>query len=71
MPIHQESGASKWLRAHYNEVAKKYPNEWVAIDDKKGLVDHDADPAKLGERTRKMGKSLLFAHILPPGAIIG
>ena len=58
-----ESPEYTWLREHYNEVAKKYPNEWVAIDAKEGVVAHNADSGKIMDIHTK--RKVMFAFIEP------
>jgi hypothetical protein len=67
MPKHEEGTGAKYLREHYNEVAAKYPDEWVAVN-ATGVIAHDKDPAKIASAN---AKDVIFARILPPGARLG
>jgi len=42
----------KWLSKHYEELKKKFRDEWVAVL-KGAVVDHDRELARLVERLRK------------------
>lgn len=43
---------AKWASRHYEELKKKYLDEWIAILDE-AVVDHDRDLGKLVRRLRK------------------
>jgi len=43
---------AKWLGKHYEELKKKFSNEWVAVLDKT-ILDHDHDLNKLVKRLCK------------------
>ncbi len=42
----------KWLSKHYEELKKRFRDEWVAVL-KEAVVDHDRELARLVERLRK------------------
>jgi hypothetical protein len=53
-----------WLQEHYDEVAQKYPGEWIALDGP-GLVGHAADLATLLALTGAAGHPDPFVTGIP------
>ncbi|MEM2970704.1 MAG: DUF5678 domain-containing protein [Candidatus Bathyarchaeia archaeon] len=43
---------AKWVSRHYEELKKKYVDEWIAVLDE-AVIDHDRDLGKLVKRLRK------------------
>ncbi|MEM3697102.1 MAG: DUF5678 domain-containing protein [Candidatus Bathyarchaeia archaeon] len=43
---------AKWVSRHYEELKKKYVDEWIAVSDET-VIDHDRDLGKLVKRLRK------------------
>ena len=43
---------AKWISKHYEELKKKFRDEWVAAFDS-AIVDHDRELNKLVKRLRK------------------
>lgn len=43
---------AKWVSRHYEELKKKYVNEWIAVLNE-NVVDHDCDLNRLVEALRK------------------
>jgi hypothetical protein len=43
---------AKWLSRNYDELKKKFNNEWVAVL-RKTVIDHDGDLTKLVKRLRQ------------------
>jgi len=43
---------AKWISKHYEELKKKFRDEWVAVLNS-AVVDHDSELSRLVERLRK------------------
>ncbi|MGQ9723286.1 MAG: DUF5678 domain-containing protein [Candidatus Jordarchaeum sp.] len=43
---------TKWASRHYEELKKKYVDEWIAVLNET-VVDHDRDLSRLVKRLRK------------------
>jgi len=43
---------AKWISKHYEELKKKYRDEWIAVLNEV-VVDHDRELSKLVERLRR------------------
>jgi len=43
---------AKWLSSHYEELKKRFKDEWIAVLNKT-VVDHDRELGKLVRRLRK------------------
>jgi hypothetical protein len=43
---------AKWINRHYEELKKKYVDEWIAVLNERS-VDHDRNLDKLVKRLRK------------------
>ncbi len=59
----------KFLTEHSLELGKKYPGQWVAVEN--GIVYHDRTLEGLSRKTKKAGcKDPLFSYIAPPVDLI-
>lgn len=43
---------AKWLSSHYEELKKRFKDEWIAVLNK-AVVDHDRELGRLVKRLRK------------------
>lgn len=47
--------AHEWFEKEYFNLATKYDEEWVAVEDKDMVIDHDKSINSLMERLRSRG----------------
>ena len=47
--------AHEWFEKEYFNLATIYNEEWVAIEDKDAIIDHDKDVNSLIKRLRRRG----------------
>ena len=47
--------AHEWFEGEYLNLATKYYEEWVAVEDKNMIIDHDKSVNNLMERLRRRG----------------
>jgi len=45
-------GNAKWISKHYEELKKKFRDEWIAVVNG-AIVDHDRELSRLVDRLRK------------------
>jgi len=56
----------KWLRDNRDDMAKKYPNEWIAVSEE-GLLGHDTSLKALHSAMTKKGiKKSTYVHVSEP-----
>ena len=55
----------KWIDDHYNELAQKYSNEYICVDDKE-IISHSPDIENIKERIKDK-PDVVCMYITPPG----
>ena len=55
---------SKWASEHFTEIVKEYPNQWVAIADKK-VVAAGRTIAEVKKKPQKRLAKMNFPYTLP------
>lgn len=55
----------KWIDDHYNDLAKKYSNEYICVDDKE-VISHSSDIEDIKEQIVNR-PDVVCEYITPPG----
>ncbi|MBM3925450.1 MAG: hypothetical protein FJ320_05595 [SAR202 cluster bacterium] len=52
----------EFIDSHWDELLKKYPEQWVAVKDQK-VIAHNKDLMKLASKLHKMGETSNYVKI--------
>ncbi len=63
--INEAEENKKWINENYNDLAEKYSNEYICVDNKK-VISHSPDIENIN---KEMGKrpEIVCEYINPPG----